>query len=114
MSPKSQRIAIAEASGWAEGSGGKWHKDGVLCGDPLNPPDYLTNLDAIREAVATLKGRLRLKYAEQLMDVCGEYPIGTVPCWDTDRKSIYILTQATAKQRAEAFLKTIGKWGDLL
>lgn len=73
-------------------------------------PHYTEDLNAMHEAVSRLKGWHQHKYAENLMDVCQEHPIGTVPCWDTDRKSLFVLMQATAAQRAEAYLKTLNLW----
>ena len=93
MKPERQRIAIAEACGWRTGyrDPEAWH--------PL--PDYLNDLNAMHEAEKVLsrgegyhqKGGFGL-YKTALAEVCDEqHPI-----------------DATAAQRAEAFLRTIGKW----
>ena len=51
-------------------------------------PDYLNDLNAMHEAEQTLDGNQRLPYLVLLQGHC--FP--------------------TAAQRAEAFLRTIGKW----
>lgn len=61
-------------------------------------PDYLNSLDAVHEAVETLRhkdGPEWFDFQKHLMDICGS----TMNC-----------IQATAAQRAEAFLKTLGLW----
>ena len=61
-------------------------------------PDYPNSLDAIHEAVETLRhkdGSEWFDYRVHLADICGS----TGNC-----------IQATAAQRAEAFLKTLGLW----
>jgi hypothetical protein len=88
MTPESQRIAIAEACGWKTGyrDPEAWH--------PL--PDYLNDLNAMHDAEKVLFGRndwSSCKYDEYL-DVA-------TSSWKWN---------ATASQRAEAFLRTIGKW----
>lgn len=54
--------------------------------------DYCTDLNAIHEAEQTLKGMALYEHIDQLFDLC------------------YEPTIATARQRAEAFLRTLGKW----
>ena len=119
MNPESQRIAIAEACGfvaetatvlvWAnptirEGAatgelpaqsqilyskGGHWFR-------PENLPSYLSDLNAMHEAEKVLFARndwSGCDYEQALNDMTSSW------CW-----------HATAAQRAEAFLRTIGKW----
>ncbi len=93
MTPEQQRSAIAEACGWKTGyrDPEAWH--------PL--PDYLNDLNAMHEAEKVLsrgqnynQSRGFGRYKTALAEVCDEqHPI-----------------DATAAQRAEAFLRTIGKW----
>jgi hypothetical protein len=88
MNKEAQRIAIAETCGWKTGyrDPEAWH--------PL--PDYLNDLNAMHEAENVLFGRndwSSCKYDEYL-DVA-------TSSWKWN---------ATASQRAEAFLRTIGKW----
>jgi hypothetical protein len=103
MNPEQQRIVIAEACGFydiANGYGWVEFKGGQLL---KKLPDYLHDLNAMHEAEKVLSrgedynqtggfGR----YKTALAEVCDEqHPI-----------------DATAAQRAEAFLRTIGKWED--
>jgi hypothetical protein len=113
MKPEQQRIAIAEACGW------KMHdhpdclakKEGWVSRDwetwVMNPsgilvfkhdiPDYLSDLNAMHEAEKVLTREQEKEYAYQLEAACCPLEYG----W-----------HATAAQRAEAFLRTIGKWED--
>jgi hypothetical protein len=97
MTPEQQRIAIAESCGWKTGyrDPEAWH--------PL--PDYLNDLNAMHEAeqvlfpvkVHDLHGPDLVKeYGAILQHLCCGHPGGAI--------------RATASQRAEAFLRTIGKW----
>jgi len=88
VTPEAQRIAIAEACGWKTGyrDPEAWH--------PL--PDYLNDLNAMHDAEQVLFGRndwSACKY-DNYLDVA-------TSSWKWN---------ATASQRAEAFLRTIGKW----
>jgi hypothetical protein len=106
MSAEAQRIAIAEACGWTRGkdaiSGGEswpvWNK-GSQCGSLKTQtlPDYLNDLNAMHEAEKSLTS----------YDMQSEY-------FDTLKHSFNLewTYHATAAQRAEAFLKCIGKWVD--
>lgn len=106
MTPELQRIAIAEACGWINQGKRKgvpalnhrWAKpDGRIYSGEL--PDYLNDLNASREMVLSLAHDEQFEWAHSLMLIvnasgprCGSF------------------ANATAAQRAEAFLKTIGKW----
>ena len=95
MSPEAQRIAIAEACGW------KAHVDGLGYYQGVHPalmggraiPDYLNDLNAMHEAEKILD-------YNQLIDMedSVSFRFAVLPF------------HATAAQRAEAFLLTIGKW----
>ena len=111
MKPEAQRIAIAEVCGWTyvrsvvdrnpdndrmsylAGSlrNNKW--------DEWEVPDYLNDLNAMHEAQKTLT------YAQQ----------GEMSLWITRMTCDGYGPQlfATAAQRAEAFLRTIGKWEEV-
>jgi len=82
MTPDQQRIAIAEA-----------------CGRDLDPND----LNAMHEVEKTLKEKQRSKYSLALAHV-----LDTAP--NVDWADQFLNIHATAAQRAEAFLKTIGEW----
>lgn len=105
MTPEKQRIAIAEACGWRQSTMSK-----RSCFDPEgistywdNAPDYLNDLNAMHEAEELFFSSNWPhgwgKYADNIMRV-----MGTAGDYDTP------YFHATAGQRAEAFLRTIGKW----
>lgn len=100
VSPEAQRIAIAEACGWAgfnpdnipdclqytaKAPSGKW--------GPI--PDYLNDLNAMHEAEKMLN-------SESGYHGIGGYGLYLV--------ALEHNVSATAAQRAEAFLRTTGKW----
>lgn len=107
MNKDKQRIAIAEACGYEnvhrfnQFLEGRYHREGTIVGDvdgrtKVWVPNYLGDLNAMHEAEEVLghKDGTKRDYVERLYDVAGTY--GAV--------------MATAAQRAEAFLKTLGKW----
>jgi len=110
MSPEAQRIAIAEACGWEDISAPysnerEW--TGIRRNGPFREslPDYLADLNAMHEAWLTLTGDQKVNYFDQLMQVhARDLHAGEV--------DPYVMIHADAAQRAEAFLRTIGKWGD--
>jgi hypothetical protein len=109
MSPEAQRIAIAEACGWRDcheseswmATIGTLHE---LDSDQYAVlPDYLNDLNAMNSAV--------------LQKFNGPAPDGwafidnlRVACGIPHSSTCMALVCATAPQRAEAFLRTIGKW----
>ena len=102
MNPEQQRIAIAEACGRVQRPDGLWFPEGKNYGSQ-GIPNYLNDLNAMHEAEKVLdpKGK-----------DCGyEYWLRTV-CHIPERESAKgrYFYRATAAQRAEAFLRTIGKW----
>ena len=78
---------IAETCGWIERP-----TCTDFLGNPLLPPDYCNDLNAMNEAENGLGATQMRHYGQWLQNIYGP---------------IY---RATARQRAEAFLKTIGKW----
>lgn len=70
-------------------------------------PDYLNDLNAMFAAEETLTDEQRRDYAHRLGLMVG-------PRGYDEWSGLYdfYLTHLTAAQRAEAFLKTIGKWED--
>lgn len=122
MTPEKQRIAIAEACGWKpQGSrtdymGGEVvHKEtmylspnGYTYATPSNGfgfPDWLNDLNATHEAEKVLTDSQRRAYVDALGCVVN----GLCGC-DSDDEFYFVC--ATAAQRAEAFIKAIGKWED--
>ena len=123
MTPEKQRIAIAEACGWkwyvAERVGERFlrppdyqppfHTIRLANGsepqsdEDLHCPDYLNDLNAMHEAEKTLKFEQIVFYANELLSLTKTY---------APEEHLYALCHATAAQRAEAFLKTLGLWED--
>jgi hypothetical protein len=101
MKPEEQRIAIAEACGWHDIGEPAWNGRvlGRLGRGPLeNIPDYLNDLNAMHEAVETLRGLdgpQWFDFQRTLMIECGSW----MNC-----------IQSSAARRAEAFLKTLNLW----
>ena len=125
MKPEEQRIAIAEWCGWEYRPNPKvihpnklrfwvapWMKDFEGCGAPDSEvPDYLKDLNEIQGAVGLLNDRhkftddTRSMYYDYLALSCDAFP-------DKWEISWHVCSMATAAQRAEALLKTIGKWNE--
>jgi hypothetical protein len=104
MNPEEQRIAIAEACGYkgvttgvTEGAikvitGFKNHNfDEEI-------PDYLNDLNAVHEAEKVMSDKNLYRKFIYLVVLDDPQNTTNEPAW------------ATAAQRAEAFLRTIGKW----
>lgn len=128
MNKTKQRIAIAEACGWTgpfptskewlEGYGREGEDVWALCGtDPEGDraplPDYLNDLNAMHEAEKRLTGDIFSKWAQHLVNIVIRDTAG--PELDIADVSSPVemcghIARATAAQRAEAFLRTIGKW----
>lgn len=109
MTPQQINKLIAEAVGWKNIASNAF---GHMVGQNLATlitrylPDYATDLNAMHEAEGTLTRDQWLDYSRNLgttsgfMEVEGEYG------------GIFVLLHATAAQRSEAFLRTLGKWED--
>ena len=90
----------------------KWKPttDGGICWDAngnaiIAPPNYANDLNAIHEALQTLiSTEQQNQYINNIAEVC----------WaDVSRGNnqvVFNQLTSTARQQAEAFLKTIGKW----
>jgi hypothetical protein len=125
MNKEKQRIAIAEACGWTceyadvqtWNAGLNSYKGGYepirtmlfrrreKCFRAENLPDYLADLNAMHEAEKMMTEDQWLSYTIEVLMAAKD---GTFVI-DRNMKTI---AHATAAQRAEAFLKTIGKWED--
>lgn len=115
MTADDQSKAIAHALGRCTHPISDWVHEGpdgdreILCGVcrqrpyTVGFPDYTRDLNATAEAEKTLTVEQRLTYRRNLCAAVG----GS----HTNLKSFEQIT-ATAEQRAEAFLRTIGKWQD--
>ena len=126
MSPEAQRIAIAEECGWKHQPGeeptyggtfrrtgwispkGKFHHAGhwkKKTGDGL--PDYLNDLNAMHEAEKVLFNNGDGEHWEDYMRNLRKVTLRDGrECGGLDERLIL----ATAAQRAEAFLRTLGLW----
>lgn len=112
MDEQDQRIAIAEACGWhyeridADGGCYGWVAPGGgnLQTAPDCFPDFLHDLNAMHEAEKALNPVQRRAYIRELWSL---YP-------GNQTEHYYKAIFTTAAQRAEAFLRTIGKWKEAL
>lgn len=105
MTDKAIRTAIAEVCGWQHvvvnsGSTGRFLKGSLIGTDPTTErttyvPDYLNDLNAVREAWLTLTNGERFDFRVSLVDVLGSGD------W---------YEGATAEQHCEAFLRVKGLW----
>jgi hypothetical protein len=100
MTEQQQRIAISEVCGWNQSTSGKWFKGLFMMPDPLNPPDYLNDLNAMNEAENTLNEIQGCIFCDNLFKILNS----------SDGVSEFMKVNATAAQRAEAFLKTLNLW----
>ena len=112
MTPEAQRIAISESCGWVRVRS-HWEKgdDSAYLNDShchRQLPDYLTDLNAMNAAEKILLAKHLPCYDVEITNVIGREimskgvsPLAGIYEW-----------HATAAQRAEAFLRTIGKWDD--
>lgn len=119
MSPEAQRIAIAEACGWVMEPKDKWlhkgnpnetHPTGRWMGQlPTEIPEIDLNAMHEAEKCNEIKARGVFAYAGSLSSIVFRdfgFPIESTSPEEQSRACIF----ATAAQRAEAFLRTIGKW----
>jgi hypothetical protein len=99
MTPDEQRIAIAEACGIVIHD--HW---GPLYKTPKGIvrvcPDYLNDLNAMHEAEKVLFDSPKKKHTY----------LQWLGCEDDYTSTVFASVTATAAQRADAFLRTIGKW----
>ena len=111
MKEEQQRIKIAEACGWTaeQNSNGYWRAVNKKHGNAVELwlseqnvwsvgiPDYLNDLNAMHEAEKVLTGyQQTVTYSDNLTKIVGYHTFDSA--------------HATAAQRAEAFLKTLGLW----
>jgi hypothetical protein len=92
--------AIAEACGWTIElsilqSGLEVVRDGKR--KPL--PDYCNDLNAMHEAEKVLTGLNCHAFCDALLDIVADSP-----------DHLWEVLTASSRQRAEAFLRTLGKW----
>ena len=86
---------IAEACGWRKEDGVyMWTANGIDCTCP-ELWDWANDLNAMHEAEKGLEAKTSIMFGEWLLALCN----GKNATW-----------HATARQHAEAFLRTLGKW----
>ena len=109
MSDQEINIAIAEALGWTEVTDNrKFHQ--CPTGFPPNSEgtlayvsDYCGDLNAMRKAETGLNEAKYDGFQKHLLEIVS-------PKTHWSDMAITRIVSATARQRAEAFLRTIGKW----
>ena len=101
MTPEQQRIAIAEACGEDNDS---IYRDLI--------PDYLNDLNAMHAVEENAIHNLMDadEWMEYGMLLKQSHPHGLFLNGEIDYHDLATVCHATAAQRAEAFLRTIGKW----
>ena len=113
MNPEAQRIAIAKACGWTthpdQRRWGWIRPDGRNWSGDL--PDYLSDLNAMHEAEATLSPKQVADYVFELhMHTPGADLTVYDGCMSKASPYFFPVIHATAAQRAEAFLRTLNLW----
>ena len=102
MTNEQINIAIAEACGWKYEKNETHAPDGSFWwSKEPEIPDYCNDLNAMHEAWLSLSDKDKFVCDKELMRVLVASKDG--PYW---------MTNSTARQRAEAFLKAIEKWKD--
>ena len=108
MTDKQINHAIAEACGWRKEDGVyMWTANGIDCTCP-ELWDWCNDLNAMHQAEQQLWRKdwnLRYDYVDEL----GKILNPTV--WH--RMNATDMLDATARERAEAFLRTLGKWEEM-
>lgn len=113
MTPEAQNIAIAKLLGWTGiiyvEATDNWAGNKPGGGRFRFPiPKYTASLDACAEFEAMLADSddghgSRWRYIQELIEVTG------AECMEIHR-NVFTVVHATAPQRCEAYLRTIGKW----
>lgn len=100
MKPEQQRIAIAELCGIFQGDSAYFFEEWVK-----SLPDYLNDLNAMHEAEKALTDDQAWEQVKIIVDyrqAANDFPL-------LSRSETLKLHSATAAQRAEAFLRTMGR-----
>ena len=116
MNNEQINIAIAKACGWNREFDGNHEEPEWYWIPPNDPdgdgelPDYCNDLNAMHEAENKLTPFQRIKHGHFLQDILNESVVGFVSNYESQLKSLSRVASAPARQRAEAYLRTIGKW----
>lgn len=115
MSEEEINIAIAESLGWKECQhcivhGYKtWrYPTDNGCADAL--PNYTTDLNAMREAKNALTNKQKRKWGEIAVNITPKQDVVLYCKNSVSGENIFTLANLDAKQEAEIYLRTIGKW----
>lgn len=119
MTNQQIRIAVAEVMGHVEpacyGNLGWLSKAGH--GKVEFVPNYPADLNACHEMekVLTRKQRIEARWhlvqiTDDNYDTWGPHEYNTLGVWEVSLTDIDACLNATARQRCEAFLRTLGKW----
>lgn len=122
MSPKAQRIAIAEACGWLEWEhlnptpplfNRLWRNNGEVRAFN-NLPKYLNDLNAMHEAEKAVPRHLWSDYTmalrRNIRRDCEKPECYVIGAERSQLIADFWFYHATAAQRAEAFLRTLNLW----
>ena len=107
MTDQQINIAIAESLGWKLLANNRWTKP---CGIYADLPDYTSDLNACHEFERMLTIKQSSDYVWNLNHY---HPTATIHDFDdlTEmRTEAFKIVNATARQRCEAYLRTLGKW----
>jgi len=115
MTPEQINIAIAESLGWTifhrndKGEIKSWKSpDGSIWQEPWTPLRFAEDLNAMHAAWCTLTRNQHYIFRSYLQTiVLNAEESGVLPTGPA-----HSVSNATALQRAEAYLRTIGKWKD--
>ena len=108
MKPEQINVAIAHECGYKSNPiTGLWFEPWWFGPDKQSggltyPPDYYRDLNAIQTAVDTLSWETRVTFMYKLGEVLGFR--------NRNDWIVVDMINATAAQRCEAFLKTLGRW----
>lgn len=109
MTPKEQRIAIAEACGWKHTANleswfhSSWPESrGIVSFETI--PDYLNDLNAILPVIRKIPPAERDQYQNIIWHICDKLHRMTPVTW--------LVTTAEAHQHCEAFLRLKKLWKD--
>ena len=98
-------MAIAEACGWTDIRDNMVGKaPGETCNRVMFLPLYCSNLNAMHEAEKVLTKEQVREYQCLMYDIA---------CESSATQGRWMPYSATARYRAEAFLKTLGKWEEV-
>ncbi len=106
LTEQEKRIKLAKADGWDESPSGKWSNNGFILPDPLNPPDYFNDLNAVHK----LEQQTWSKEWNLRDDFCDHLALIIDPVHGYRGLKAIDALQATAAQRAEALGLALKLW----